>query len=69
MHPIKKEEKMLGVIGWVGSSDVAEAGLWEILSFEDDSSHGYHKVSCQLCGDKLDEAWLISLLISPRNIY
>jgi len=27
MHPIKKEEKMLGVIGWVGSSDVAEAGL------------------------------------------
>ena len=23
VHPIKKEEKMLGVIGWVGSVDVA----------------------------------------------
>jgi len=27
MHPRKKEEKMLGTIGWVGSFDVAEAGL------------------------------------------
>ena len=25
--PIEKEEKMLGTIGWVGSFDVAEAGL------------------------------------------
>ena len=34
---------MFGVLGWVGSFDVAEAGLWAILFFEDDSSHGYHK--------------------------
>jgi len=27
MHPNKKEEKMLGVIGWVGSFDFVEAGL------------------------------------------
>jgi len=26
MHPRKKEEKMLGILGWVGSFDV-EAGL------------------------------------------
>jgi len=32
MHPIKKEEKMLGGIGWVGSFDVAKAGLRAILS-------------------------------------
>jgi len=27
MYPSKKEEEMLGAIGWVGSFDVAEAGL------------------------------------------
>jgi len=27
MHPRKKEEKMLGIIGWVGSFDVADVGL------------------------------------------
>jgi len=27
VHPRIKEERMLGVIGWVGSFDVAEAGL------------------------------------------
>jgi len=27
MHPKKKEEKMLGPVGWIGSSSVAEACL------------------------------------------
>jgi len=27
MHPSRKEEKMLGVLGWVGNFDVAEASL------------------------------------------
>jgi len=27
MHPRERERKMLGILGWVGSFDVAEAGL------------------------------------------
>ena len=27
LHPMKKEEKMLGTVGWVGSFDVAERNL------------------------------------------
>jgi len=27
VHPMAKEEKMLGTVGWVGSFDVAERGL------------------------------------------
>jgi len=35
VHPWKKKKKMLGIIGWVGSFGVAEAGLWLILSLKD----------------------------------
>jgi len=36
---------MLGVLGWVGSFDVVEAGLYEILVLlQQVSSHKYHKV-------------------------
>lgn len=34
---------MLGIKGWVGSFDVAEAGLWVIFYYKDDSSYHYHK--------------------------
>ncbi len=46
MHPREKEEKMLGIVGGVGSFDVAKADLWVTLSFKGDSSYFYHRYFC-----------------------